>query len=113
MTNLWEETIKVLNEHGLSFDDVLYIQGQDFRIQKENFKTVAESTNYYSGYGAQEVAIDLVLVGEDWWLERGEYDGSEWWRLNRKPERLEQLVEVDILSGGMWKTLKELKEVTE
>ena len=61
----------------------------------------------------KKVAKDLVLVGEDWWLDREEYDGSEWWRFNKKPERLERLVEVDILSGGMWNTLKELNEVAE
>ena len=112
-TNLWEETINVLNKHGLSFDDILYIQGQDFRIQKENFEAVAKWTNYNAGFGSQKVATDLVVVGEDWWLDRKEYDGSEWWEFNKKPERLEQLVEIDILSGGMWDTLKELKEKAE
>ena len=41
--------------------------------------------NYDAGYGGQE------LFGEIWfkdgtWGERGEYDGSEWWRYNSCPE---------------------------
>ncbi len=30
------------------------------------------------GYGGEEVATDLLVVGEDWWLERHSYDGAEW-----------------------------------
>ena len=38
---------------------------------------------YYDGHGTQE------LFGTVWldkgWLERGEYDGSEWWDHKRRP----------------------------
>lgn len=108
LTNLWEETTNKLKEHSLSFDDVLYIQGKDFGITKENFKEVAKRTDYHSGFGAQKVAKDLILVGKGWWLERGEYDGSEWWRFVELPEKLEKIIEIDILSGGRWASLKEL-----
>jgi len=40
---------------------------------------------YDSGYGATKVAKDLVIVGEDWWLERCEYNGSEWWEFKTLP----------------------------
>lgn len=26
-----------------------------------------------------------MVVGDDWWLERHEYDGSEWWEFKRLP----------------------------
>nr|DAE98628.1 MAG TPA: hypothetical protein [Caudoviricetes sp.] len=66
MINLWEETIEFLEEKGKTFDDVLYIQGEDFKVTKENFESVAKKTDYDSGFGAQHVATDLVLVGDDW-----------------------------------------------
>ena len=34
---------------------------------------------YDSGYGMQEVDGRVWLMEEGTWLERGEYDGSEWW----------------------------------
>lgn len=40
---------------------------------------------YNAGYGGVEVNMNLVIVGDDWWLERGEYDGSEWWEFKTIP----------------------------
>jgi len=77
MSNLWEETIEFLKENDKTFEDVLFIQGEDFKVTKENFETVAKDTEYDSGYGAQHVPKDLVLVGEDWWIERYEYDYAD------------------------------------
>lgn len=34
--------------------------------------------NYDSGYGAQQL-FGTVWISDTEWLERGEYDGSEWW----------------------------------
>ena len=45
--------------------------------------------NSDSGYGSAEIREDLVIVGKDWWLERDEYDGSEWWAFHTMPELLE------------------------
>ena len=38
MSNLWEETIKFLEENGKTFEDVLFIQGEDFKVQKKTLK---------------------------------------------------------------------------
>jgi hypothetical protein len=43
--------------------------------------------NYDDGYGSNEILGSLVVVGSYWWLSRGEYDGSEWWNFNKKPEK--------------------------
>jgi len=43
------------------------------------------SIKYYNSYGASCVALDLVVVGDDWWLERYEYDGKEWWEFKTLP----------------------------
>ena len=41
---------------------------------------------YDSGYGMQEVDGRVWLVEEGTWLERGEYDGSEWWVYRKCPQ---------------------------
>lgn len=86
MDNLWNETIRVLNDNKLSWDDVLYVACSDFLITKENFEEIAKVTNYDDGFGGTDVAEDLVIIGDNWWLSREEYDGSEWWRYNEKPD---------------------------
>ena len=101
MTNLWEETIEFLKENDKTFEDVLFIQGEDFKVTKENFETVAKKTDYDSGYGAQHVATDLVLVGEDWWIERYEYDGAEWWEFKSIPVRSKYMKNVTNLHRGL------------
>ena len=108
MRNLWEETIGVLKEHDKTFDDVRFIQGDDFKITKENFEQVAKKTKYDSGFGAADVATDLVVVGKNWWLERGEYDGSEWWNYKESPEQVNEVREISHLAGGLWPTLEKL-----
>lgn len=111
MSNLWEETIEFLKENDKTFKDVLFIQGEDFKLTKENFEIVAKKTNYDSGFGAQRVATDLVLVGDGWWIERAEYDGSEWWEFKTIPTDKDKVEHIHHLANGMWDTLKELNEV--
>ena len=83
--NLWIETIDELDKHGKTFEDVLAVCGNEFRITKGDFKKYA-NTEYDSGYGAPEVAEDLLVIGADFWLERHEYDGAEWWEFKQMPK---------------------------
>lgn len=110
MTNLWEETMRMLVAHGKTFENVEYVQGSNFGITKENFEKVAKKSKYYSGFGAAKVAEDLVIVGDDWWLERHEYDGSEWWEYKETPKQINEVKEVSCLADGVWNTLAELNE---
>ena len=41
--------------------------------------------NYDSGYGGQEL-FGTIWIEDGSWFDRGEYDGSEWWRYNSMPE---------------------------
>lgn len=74
----WEETIASLEINGKTFDDVEWIGGDEFEISKENFKRISNFT-YDDGYGSQDVAGDIKLVGKDFIMIRWEYDGSEGW----------------------------------
>jgi len=39
---------------------------------------------YHSGYGSQEL-FGTVWLSNESWLERAEYDGSEWWEYRSYP----------------------------
>jgi len=85
MKNLLDETLNALERNGKTPDDILSIFTTDYMFSFETFAAAARNFYYDNGYGAQEVNSTLVIVGEDWWLSREEYDGSEWWRFNKKP----------------------------
>lgn len=86
MINLLSETTKFLEENGKSLDDVLWIGNRDGKeiIPVSDF-LMGANRMYDDGYGSNEVSLDLVIVGNDWWLERSDYDGCEWWEYKTIP----------------------------
>lgn len=94
MKNLKQETIEILNENGKTVDDILWIGVRDKKINGnpldilENFDFV-----YDAGYGANEINLSLLVVGKDFWLERCEYDGLEWWEFKTLPQEPKETVE--------------------
>lgn len=82
--NLLIETIEILKENKLSPPDVKFITDGVSDCSWEDFAKEADF-EYNEGYGGNEISLKIKIVGEDWWLERGEYDGSEWWEFKRKP----------------------------
>lgn len=84
---LLEETIAVIQSEGGSVDEVKWVGSSDgtYAISWDEFCEIAK-INYDDGYGGQEIAEDLVVVGTNWWMTRGEYDGSEWWEFHTKPK---------------------------
>jgi len=83
--NLLKETLKTLWEHGKNSEDVKWCGTENGWCTWDEFATVARDIEYDSGYGTAMIAEDLVIVGEDWWLERREYDGSTWWEFKTLP----------------------------
>lgn len=78
MNNLYEETLEALQKHGKTEKDVLMVVGYPFYTDWEHFRL--NSKFYYdNGFGCPEINTNLKIVGNTWWLERSEYDGSEWW----------------------------------
>lgn len=85
-TNLLQETEDIFLTIDKNWKDIDFIGGDSFSVSIENFREVAARTEYEIGYGAPEVATDLVIVFTDGsWLSREEYDGSEWWQYNHCP----------------------------
>jgi hypothetical protein len=91
LTDLLSETRAALRAAGHSPKDVLWVGAEGFAYETwDEFAAAAgPGYSYWAGYGLQEVAADLVVAGDGWWLERREYDGSEQWVLERAPRRPE------------------------
>ena len=82
--NLKNETLQVLHNNGKRKEDVKCVRGDEFQISLEQFWKLADTE--YDPYGAPEIATDLTLIGEDFWMERGEYDGAELWDFHTMPD---------------------------
>lgn len=88
MSNIVKETVEFLKKLGYLESDVLWVGSRDgeFAMSWEDFKDKFKDLEYDSGYGAQEIAYDLVVVGDNWWLEREDYDGAENWVYEKYPK---------------------------
>lgn len=104
--NLYTELVEKLKEYGKTVDDIEFVCGEDFYVDIQEFLKLAKRTNYDSGFGAQEIACDLMVVGKDWWLERHEYDGSEWFEFKQMPVKPNESKPIRTLCSGTWCTLK-------
>lgn len=98
--NLLEETLSVLTRNGKTESDIRWLGSVEVKISWDNFVNLAD-VEYDNGFGSQEIATDLIIVGDDWWLERAEYDGSEWWSFRTKPKEPEEFVEVLRLTSSL------------
>lgn len=108
--NLIKETIEELKENHLTSDDVRWVGSKDgkYGMSWDSFKETFKNIEYDCGYGYQEVAKDLVVVGNGWWLERREYDGAESWSFKRLPVACENQLSFDKILGA-WDTLREIQ----
>lgn len=86
--NLLLETIMTLKDHGLTPNDIIWIGSSDGSetMTWEEFKEYAnfyyESNPYY-----EQVDLTLVIVGDDWWLERFYHESlGEWWDFKTMPK---------------------------
>lgn len=91
MRNLYDETLYILEENGKTESDViwfghLFYDYEAFEYPREKFKAFLDF-EYDGGFGIPEIDEHLYVVGHDWWLERHEYDGLEWWEYKTLPNR--------------------------
>lgn len=111
MTNLVKETLEDLESLGLKAEDVLWVGSYDgkYAMSWDQFQARYKNVTYDSGFGAQEIAEDLVVVGTNWWLEREEYDGSERWAFKQLPARSDDAAlfrHVKHPEGEGWRSLE-------
>lgn len=107
---LVKETIGIIKEEGYSESDIEWVGSKDgeFGMSWDSFKETFEKIEYDCGYGSQEIAKDLVVVGNDWWLERQEYDGAEGWSFKKMPVACKNQLYFDKVLG-CWETLREIQ----
>lgn len=86
MSNLLKETWDLILQTKHALEDIAFIGSlSGFGCTWEEFRALADK-EYDCGYGGREVAEDLIILFKDGsWLEREEYDGSEWWALRSTP----------------------------
>lgn len=111
-----EETYEAIKESGHNREDVMFIGSSDgkYRIGMDRFDDISDF-EYDSGFGAQEIASDLIIYFKDkTYIIRGEYDGSEWWEYN-VPKVFIESDEHETFSnlgghGIMWDTVEKLNK---
>ncbi len=78
--NLLQQTLKTLEDNNKSIDHILWVGNHEISFSWDEFTKVANFRCNYRGFNKH-----LKVVGQDWWLERHEYDGSEWWEFKTLP----------------------------
>lgn len=113
MRNLYEETKRVIEEEGFSLSDITFIGTARHRININSAIELMKKTEYDGGFGAQRVADNLIIIGNGFSMKRREYDGSEWWELEKTFTVLpSKEVEIDsFLAEIGWDTLEEINNI--
>ena len=93
-THLLTETIEDLTNVGLDITDIKFISLGNNVITTDINELF--DVWYDSGYGGAEVP-NFKVVGKGWWLERGEYDGSEWWEFKKLPKKPKHVIPFNII----------------
>ena len=109
--NLREETISAIKRAGQTPDSIVFVGSADgeYACSWPEFLELA-NRDYDAGFGAQEVAFDLVIAFSDGMvMRRHEYDGSEGWdwatpvKAATTPKRIRSLFVTDAQVG--WESL--------
>jgi hypothetical protein len=85
--NLLEETIQDLKDRKRQPSDVLWVGTRKAWFTWEDFEALAKTAEYDDGFGSQQVAQDLMIMGKDFHMDRHEYDGSECWHFHTQIEK--------------------------
>lgn len=112
--NLLKETLEDIKSSGHIIDDIVFIgsEASGFCCEWNEYESIA-NIEYDNGFGAQEIAADLIVVfsdGSKMW--RHEYDGSECWSYSmpfKIPETKKKITTV--CSGGVWSDLEDMNKV--
>ena len=78
---------------------------------KEDYQDLLKflDREYDSGYGGQKL-FGVIYCEDGVWMQRGEYDGSEWWNTFKYPSLRESFDEVDVIKYERSTKLKRIEE---
>lgn len=85
--NFLQETVQCIVKNGHTTDEVLWVGSDDgeYAISWADFVKIADFEYDPDNHRGLEVVADLVVVGDGWWMERDQYDGTEWWSFKTIP----------------------------
>jgi hypothetical protein len=83
------EIIDTLKKYNKTVNDVIFVTDSKHYCHFSDFLNTIKNYTYNDSWGIPYINLNLKIVGEDWWLERGEYDGSEWWEFKTMPTKPE------------------------
>lgn len=99
MKNLLQETIEILSRYNKEAEDVFWVGDKEKYTTWSDFERKSNQ-DYDNGFGGNEVYDNLIIVGDNWWLERHEYDGSEWWEFKSIPSKPNTKCNIDNMFCG-------------
>lgn len=98
--NFLDETKQFLSAYDKTLQDIKAIRTNEGNVKdiKKFFKFM--DFEYNCDFGMYVIPLDLILIGNDFWLERYEYDGSEEWRFKSYPTLSDQTKDIVLNSDG-------------
>ena len=110
--NLLQETVEWIEQSGHKPEQIIFIGSEKtgHACTWDEFTKLA-NRDYDSGFGAQNVASDLIIVFSDGMkMWRVEYDGSEWWEYSTPFKMPEETKPIERLftRGVGWDDLDEI-----
>lgn len=83
-----------------------------YTIEEYNLFLSFLDREYDNGYGGQRL-FGVIFCEDGVWMQRGEYDGSEWWDIYKYPDMRETFTELEVLRYERNKKLKKLNYNSE
>ena len=79
--------------------------------KEEDYNKLLEflDRKYDSGYGGQNL-FGTIYCEDGVWIDRGEYDGSEWYNVHKYPSLRDSFDEVDVLKYERSTKLKRIED---
>lgn len=95
--------------------DIYFIEDSDTQVKLKPLHTNDEynellkflDRKYDNGYGGQ-VLYGIIYCEDGVWMDRGEYDGSEWWNINKYPDLNNSFSKSDLIRYERNKKLKSI-----
>jgi len=97
--NLLEETLLALDLYGKSEADIKWVGSYTHRAKWKDFKKAADVVYDASTLSEDIVPEDLLIVGEDWWMERVERRLTRSWVFKRLPKEPKEKIKLKKLIG--------------
>lgn len=102
--NAQQELLRVLKSIEKNTSDIswMLVYTQSYYDISKEFTTIDDlDFTYDNGYGSQEL-FGIVYFNDGTWLERGEYDGSEWWEHITTPTLEQWREKYSNEKGSIW-----------